>query len=186
MWLSSISGAFFGEVLGHDLAPEDGSFEDVGLVDGADALAACVCGVDGDLGDALDLAGLVDHGVDGLLFAVFERGGRLRLAEVDAAGELADADDVDTGRDALFLERGGVGEFWVEKAGADVGVERVGLADREQGRALGLFLGRKCFPFWAADGAEKDGFALSQTALVLSGKATPWLSMAIPPMSALS
>ena len=159
-----------GKVFGHDLAPEHGGFENVGLVDGADALAAGLGGVDGDLGDALDFAGLVDHGIDGLLFAVFKRGGGLGLAEVDAAGKLADADDVDAVGDALLLERGGIGQLRVKQTWAHIGVEGVGLADWEQGRSLGLFLGGEGFPLRAADGAEEDGFTLVANGLGAVGE----------------
>jgi len=58
-----------------------------------------------------------------------------------AAGELADADDVDAVGDALGLERGRVGELAVEEAGTDVGEEREVPAEREERGALGLLLG---------------------------------------------
>ena len=89
---------------------------------------------DGDrhLGNALDLALAVNLRVDGLGVAVGELGGVFRLAEIDAAGELADADDVDAVGNAPAFERRGVGELAVEEAGADVGEEREVLAERQQ------------------------------------------------------
>ncbi len=59
-------GGMLGEVLSHDFAPEDRGLEDVRFIDRADASAAAAGGVDRDLSDALNFAGLVDHGVDGL------------------------------------------------------------------------------------------------------------------------
>ncbi len=107
-------GSVLSEVFRNDPAPEDGGFEDVGLVDRADAVAAGSGRVDGDLSDTLDLAGLVNHRVDGLLFAVVQRGGRLGLTEIDAAGQFAYTDNIDAIRDALLLEWGCVRQLRVE------------------------------------------------------------------------
>ena len=117
-------------------------------------VAACLGGVDRDLCDALDLAGLVNHGVDCLLFAVFEGGGGFGLTEVDAAGEFADADDVDPVGDAVVLERRGFSQLRVEQARAHVGVKGECFADRQKGSALGLFFGREGFPLRPTDRAE--------------------------------
>ena len=103
-----------GEVCGDDLAPKNGSFEHVGLVDRADAVAACFRGVDGDLGDAFDLAGFVNHRVDRLLFAIFKCGGGLWLTKIDATGELADTDDIDAVGDTVILEWRGFSQLWIE------------------------------------------------------------------------
>ena len=149
-----------GEVGGDDPAPEHGGFEHVGFVHRADFFAARLGGDGGDLGDALDLGGFVNHRVDGLLFAVFEQRGGLGLAEVDAAGQLANADDVDAVGDAGGLERRGVGEIRIQQTGADVRKEVKGLAQREQSSALGLLLGGKFLPLGAADGAEENGVGL--------------------------
>ena len=58
---------------------------------------------EGDTRDALDLIGVVDLGIDGALLAVAEIGDGLRLAEIDAAGEFAQDDDVEP-LDRLALE----------------------------------------------------------------------------------
>ena len=147
------------EVFRYDLPPENRGFEDVGFVDRADIAASGFGGIDRDLGDALDFAGLIDHRVDCLLFAVLKGGGGFGLPEIDSAGEFPNADDVDSVGDALCLEGGGVGQFGIEETGAHVGVEFVGLPDREEGGALGLFLGREAFPFGAAHRPEEDRFA---------------------------
>ena len=92
-----------GEVFGDNSTPQDRSLEHVGFVDRTDAVAACFSGIDCDLGDAFDFAGLVDHRVDRLLLTVFECGGGFGLTEIDAAGELANADDVDPIGDTIVL-----------------------------------------------------------------------------------
>jgi hypothetical protein len=142
------------EIRNHGLAPEHRRFQHIGLVDRADALAARARGDRGDLGDAFDLRGLVDHRVDRLLLAIGQRDRGLRLAEINAARQLADADDVDAVRNALRLERRGVDQVLVEQTGADVGEETEGLAQRQERGALGLFLRRQLFPFRTTDGAE--------------------------------
>jgi hypothetical protein len=43
------------------LTPEDAIFEDVGLVDRRELFAAAQGGLEGDMGDALDLAPAVDR-----------------------------------------------------------------------------------------------------------------------------
>ncbi len=81
--------------------------------------------------DALDLVGVVDLGVDRALLAVAEVGDGLRLAEVDAAGQLAQDHDVEA-LDQLALERGGIGERRIGHGRAQVGVEREILAQAQQ------------------------------------------------------
>ncbi len=84
---------FLGDA-GDDLAPEHRGGEDVGLVDGADLLAALAGRLEGDMGDALDLRHAVAHGVDAdpLAPVPFDP---LRLGEVDAAGQFADHQDIE-------------------------------------------------------------------------------------------
>ena len=64
--------------------------------------------------DALDLEGVVDLRVDGALLAVAEVADLLRLAEIDAAGQLAQDEDVEA-LDQLALQRGGVGERRIDR-----------------------------------------------------------------------
>ena len=120
-----------GEVCGDDFSPKDRRFEHVGLVDGADAVATCFSGVDGDLGNALDFAGLVNHRVDRLLFAIFKCGGGLWLTKIDATGELADADDIDAVGDAVVFEWRGFSQLWIKQAWAHIGVKRECLTNRQ-------------------------------------------------------
>ena len=64
-----------------DFIPENARLHDVLLVDGVHLLAAGAGKVEGDAGDAVDLVGLVDLGVDGALLAVAEIGDLLGLAD---------------------------------------------------------------------------------------------------------
>jgi hypothetical protein len=57
---------------------------------------------EGDGGDALDFVGVVDLRVDAALLAVAEIDDFLGLAEIDAAGEFAHDQDVETFDDVLF------------------------------------------------------------------------------------
>src|SRR2546422_9640779 len=70
-----------GEARDH-LAPELGDDEDVGLVDGGEALAPFARAGQGHAGPPLALARRVRHGVDGALAAVGERLAAARLTEV--------------------------------------------------------------------------------------------------------
>ena len=95
--------------LRHHLVPEHAGLHDVALLHRGDLVLALARQLEGDAADALDLVGVVDLGVDGALLAVAEIGDGLRLAEIDAAGELAQDDDVEA-LDQLALERRGVGQ----------------------------------------------------------------------------
>jgi hypothetical protein len=67
-------------------------------------IAAKARELEGDGGDTLDLVGLVDLRVDGALLAVAEILDLFRLAEIDAAGQLAHDHDVEA-VDAITLQR---------------------------------------------------------------------------------
>ena len=143
--------------LDRDLAPEAGGLEDVGLVDGRHELAAAAGEGEGEADDAADFVLGVDEGVHGALAL-----GRLRpalgLAEVEAAGELADDEEVHAGH-ALGLERGEAGEGGDGGDGAEIGVEAEGLADAEEA-LLGADLGVGVVPLGSADGPEQHGIGL--------------------------
>src|SRR5208282_142844 len=102
----------------------------------------------------------VDHGVHGLEVAVRQLRRLLGLAEVEAAGELADAHDVDPAGYALALYRGRGGKLGVEQAGPDVREEGEMLAQRKERGALRLLPGRKDLPLGPADRSEQDSVAL--------------------------
>ena len=152
-------GRVLADVFNGGLAPEDRGGEDVRFVDGADFAGAGSGGGDGDFEDAFDFAFFVDHLVCRLDVAVGERLGAL-WPEVDAAGELAYAYNVDAFGDALGFERGGIGELLIEESGTEVGKKGEVFADGEQGGTFGLLSWRKGLPFWTADGAEEDGVGI--------------------------
>ena len=79
----------------------------------------------------------------------------LRLAEIDAAGQLAHDHDVEA-VDELALERGGVGERGIADGGAEIGEQLEILAQAEQ-PGLGALVVRHAVPFRPADGAEHHG-----------------------------
>ncbi len=81
-------------------APELRDFEDVGLVDGGDFVAAFAGEFEGDAGDADDFSFRVAHGVNGFVGFLVPRAG---CAEVEAAEELADEENV-----------GVFGDFWAQ------------------------------------------------------------------------
>ena len=118
--------------------------------------AAGLGGFEGDVGDAFDFGLFVDHGIDGGHFAIDE-GAAFGLAEVDAAGEFADAEDVEAAGDEFVFDWAGVGEGGVADAGSEIGEEAEVLAEWEEGSAFRLFGWGHGFPFRAADGAEEDG-----------------------------
>ena len=72
--------------------------------------------LEGDAGDPLDLEGVVDLRVDAALLAVAEVDDFLGLAEIDAAGEFTDDQDVEAFDDVL-LERGRGGKGRVADGG---------------------------------------------------------------------
>ena len=111
--------------------------------------------LEGDAADALDLVGVVDLGVDGALLAVAEIGDGLRLAEIDAAGQLAQDDDVEA-LDQLALERRGIGQRRIGHGRAQVGVEREILAQPQQARLRPHVIGH-LVPLRPADRAEDHG-----------------------------
>ena len=105
--------------------------------------------IEGDAADALDLVGVVDLRVDAALLAVAEVADFLGLAEIDAAGQFADDDDVEA-LDHLRLQRRGAGERGIADRRADVGVEREILAQAQQARLRPHLIGH-VGPFRAAD-----------------------------------
>jgi hypothetical protein len=78
-----------------DLVPEHAGLHHVALLHRRDLVATLLRELEGDPGDALDLVGVVDLGVDRALLAVAEIGDGLGLAEIDAAGQFPQDDDVE-------------------------------------------------------------------------------------------
>ena len=111
--------------------------------------------IEGDAGDALDLVGGIDLGVDGALLAVLERHDLLGLAEIDAARQLAQDQDVEP-FDDLALQGRSLGKCGIADRRAQVGEQVEILADAQQSRLRADLVGH-LVPLGAADGAEQDG-----------------------------
>ena len=101
---------------------------------------------------------VIDLRVDGALRAVLERHDLLRLAEIDAAGEFAHDDDVET-LDDLALQRGCVGQRRIADRRANIGEQAEILAQAQQAGLGAHGIGNR-IPFRPADGAEEHGVGL--------------------------
>ncbi len=145
-------GEFAGESV-EGLAPESGGFEDVGLVDGGEMASAAAGALECGAGDAFDFKDGIGLGVEGL--GAVGAVAASAFAEIDAAREFADDEEVEAVGGEVGAERGGVAEGGEESGGAQVGVEAEGLAEAEEG-AFGAQVGGEGVPFGAADGAEED------------------------------
>ena len=109
----------------------------------------------GDFGDAADFALAVFHGVVAFALAVFQRADAARFAEINVAGELAHDEDVQTGHH-FGLERGSVGQLFVQHGRAQVGKQIQVFANRQQA-ALGAQGAIERVVLRTADGAEQHG-----------------------------
>ena len=139
---------------GHHLVPEHAAFHHVALFHRGDLVAALARELEGHARNALDLVGVVDLRIDGALLAVAEIGDGLRLAEINAAGELAQDHDVEA-FDQFALERRGVGQSRIGHRRAQIGVEREILAQAQKPRFRPHLI-RHAVPFRPADRAEQD------------------------------
>ena len=83
----------------------------------------------------------------------------LRLAEVDVAGQLADAEDVEAVADDVGPQRALGGQRLAEPAGPQVAKQVEMFAQRQERGPLRLCDRRQRFPFRSADRAEEDGVA---------------------------
>ena len=113
--------------------------------------------LEGDAGDADDFGLGVAHGVDGFAGLLVPPA---RRAEVEAAEEFADEEDVDVFGD-LGAQRRAVGERGVGDGRAQVGEAAEGLADLQQA-GFGALVGREGVELVVADRAEQDGVALER------------------------
>ena len=141
---------------GDHLAPEPRGLEHVGLVDRGDPRRAAVGPgapdrrLEGGAGDPLDLGHRVLAGVVGGVAVA------AAVAEVDAAGQLADDEQVGAG-DPVLAQRAGADQRRARPHRAQVGVEAHPLAQAEQALLGARRVGVGRVPFRAADGAEQDG-----------------------------
>jgi hypothetical protein len=114
----------------HDLVPQHAGLHDVALFGRVHLVLALAREVEGDAHDALDLVRRIHRRVDGALLAVLQRHDFLRLAEVGAAGQLAQDQDVEA-FDQLALETRGFGERGVADRRAQVGEQVEFLAQAQ-------------------------------------------------------
>ena len=80
--------------LADDFAPQNGRLQDVGFIDGSDFVTTFTSGFKSDARDTFDLKAVIHLSIKGFLmltaaFAAF------RLAEVNAAGQFANAENVE-------------------------------------------------------------------------------------------
>ena len=139
---------------GYHLAPKLRHFKHVGLVHGSKPAVALARQVEGDPGDAGDFALVVDVGVEATPPAVVHHDAA-RFAEVDAAGEFADDQDVQV-RDQFLLQRRCVGERREQQRRAQVR-EQVEAGAQPQQALLRALLHRQVVPLRAAHRAEQNG-----------------------------
>jgi hypothetical protein len=130
-------------------------------------------------GDALDLRRGVDLGVEAALGAVRQGLDAARLAEIDAARQLAH-DQMSRPCDDLRLQRGGAGERVEDHRRAQVG-EEVHLLAQAQQAALGLLVERQVVPLGPPTEPNSTASASMASAMVSSVSGTPCLSSAAPP-----
>ena len=137
-----------------DLAPEPAGGQHVCLVDTGEVSAPIGGELERQLHDALDLRARVPQRVDGRLDPVVLLAS-LRTAEVEAAGQLAQDQDVGAGPDLGTHRRRRI-ERGVGGDGAQVGEELERRSQAEQ-RVLGPGWCRGIIPLRTAHGAEQDG-----------------------------
>jgi hypothetical protein len=137
----------------HHRPPALRHLQHVGLVDRRDVAVAMLGALKGDVGNPFNLVVGVDHRV-----GCAPVGRAARRAEVDAAGQLADEEDVGVGH-AFGAQGGGVGQALRHEDGPEIGVDGEGLSQREEA-ALGAFVAGAVVPLRAADGPEQHGVAV--------------------------
>ena len=139
--------------VGDDLVPQHARFHDIVLLHRADLVGAGARQLEGDAGDALDLERVVDLRVDAALLAVAQIDDLLGLAEIDAAGQFADDQDVEA-LDDFRLQRRGGGQRRIADGRAQIGEQRHVLAQAQQ-PGLGANLVGNTIPFRSADGTKQ-------------------------------
>ena len=168
---------------GHDVPPELGDDQHVGLVDRRQPPAPLAGHLEAHAGHPLDLPRRVDHGVDAAGLAVGQHLDAARLTEVETARQLPDHHDVGARHHRRF-ERRGVDQHGEAARRSEIRVE-VELLAQGQEPPLGLLLLGQMVPLGPTHGAEEDGLRLAGTvASVSGGNGAPRLSMAPPPTSA--
>ena len=103
----------------HDLAPQFGHFQHVGLVHRAQALAALARNLERRTADALDLRLAVHQRVETFLLAIVQRAHATWLAKVNTTGQLAHDHDVQAGHHFRF-QRGSFRQLRIQNGRAQV------------------------------------------------------------------
>ena len=150
----------------HDRAPEAAGIQYIGLIHAAELLIALLGRLKADAADPLDLMLGVGHRIDGLLLAICQRLG-LVLAEVHAADQLPDNEEVDALCHDLRLEGAGGSQLGPDLGGAEVGVKAHAGTEAEQA-FLGALIAGHPLPLGAAHRTQQDavgGQALVQLVL---------------------
>ena len=145
--------------LGDDFAPQNGRLQDVGLIDGGHFVTTLTSGFKSDARDTFDFKAVIHLGIKGFLmltaaFAAFW------LAEVDAAGQFANAENVEAVGSDVGAQRAELLQPLVQFGRTQVAEQFEVLTQRQQRTALWLLGGRQVFPFRTTDGAEQDRIRL--------------------------
>ena len=143
--------------VGDDVFPEREGFQHIRLVDAGQALVALLRRLEGDMGDAADLAFRIAHRIKPFALAL-ERTVRAlahaaRLAEINVAGQFADDQDIEA-RHHFRLQSGGARQFRVQNRRTQVGEQAQVLA-QAQNRLFGTELALQVVVLVVADGAEQ-------------------------------
>ena len=121
---------------GDHVFPQLEGFQHIGLVHAGDALAAFLRGLEGDMGDALDLRARIAHGVKRFFaageVAVGGNAPSARLAEVNVTGEFADDQNIQPSHQ-FGLEAGRVSQLRVANRRAEIGKQAHVLAQSQNG-----------------------------------------------------
>ena len=171
--------------LDRDLAPEPRRLEHVRLVHRGDALLAPACELEREAHDARDLVLAVLERVDRATLTG-DHLAETRLAEVEAAGQLAHEEDVDA-LEELGLQRRGRRERGVHAHRTQVREEAEALAEPEQallGPDVFAFGSSHFGPPTAPSSTASQRFAHASSVASAAADRRP-ASMAMPPMQVL-
>jgi hypothetical protein len=142
-----------------DFAPQNGRLQHVRFINGSHFMTAFARGLKRDMGDTFDFKAVIHLGIKRFLvltaaFAAF------RLTEVDAAGQFADAQNVEAVGGDIRAQRAELFQPLIQLRRTQVAEQFEMFTQRQQRAALRLLCRRQVFPFRAADGAEQDRIGL--------------------------
>ena len=143
---------------GDDIAPQLRHFQHVGLVHGGDLVAALDGEIERHASNADDLPLVVDVRIDAPATAVIE-GDAARFAEVDAAGEFADDQNVQPGHQFRFQRRRR-GQWREQHRRTQIG-EEIETGTQTQQALLGPLFHRQIVPLRPANRTEQHSIGPS-------------------------